>query len=77
MLAYTIAAAVDSGVFASVIVSTDSEETAAIARHYGAEVPFLRPSEFSGRYLSRHRVAGARADGAEAAADAHGTPSAC
>jgi N-acylneuraminate cytidylyltransferase len=48
MLAYSIAAAVDSGVFASVIVSTDSEETAAIARHYGAEVPFLRPSEFSG-----------------------------
>ena len=48
MLAYTIAPAVESGVFASVIVSTDSEETAAIARHYGAEVPFLRPAEFSG-----------------------------
>jgi CMP-N,N'-diacetyllegionaminic acid synthase len=44
MLAYTIAPAVASGVFDAVIVSTDSEETAAIARHYGAEVPFLRPA---------------------------------
>jgi len=43
-LAYTIAPAVESGVFESVIVSTDSEEVADIARHYGAEVPFLRPA---------------------------------
>jgi CMP-N,N'-diacetyllegionaminic acid synthase len=48
MLAYTIAPALDSGVFDSVIVSTDSEEVAAIARHYGAEVPFLRPAEYAG-----------------------------
>jgi CMP-N,N'-diacetyllegionaminic acid synthase len=48
MLAYTIAAAVESGVFASVIVSTDAEDVAAIARHYGAEVPFLRPAAFAG-----------------------------
>jgi CMP-N-acetylneuraminic acid synthetase len=47
-IAYTIAAAVDSGVFGSVIVSTDAEEVAAIARHYGAEVPFLRPAAFAG-----------------------------
>ena len=47
MLAYTIAAAIESGVFGAVIVSTDSEETAAIARHYGAEVPFLRPAPFA------------------------------
>jgi CMP-N,N'-diacetyllegionaminic acid synthase len=47
-VAYTIAPAVESGVFESVIVSTDSEETAAIARHYGAEVPFLRPAPFAG-----------------------------
>jgi CMP-N,N'-diacetyllegionaminic acid synthase len=47
MLAYTIAPAIESGVFDAVIVSTDSEETAAIARHYGAEVPFLRPAEFA------------------------------
>jgi CMP-N,N'-diacetyllegionaminic acid synthase len=44
MIAYTIAAALDSKVFDAVIVSTDSEEIAAIARHYGAEVPFLRPA---------------------------------
>jgi CMP-N,N'-diacetyllegionaminic acid synthase len=48
MLAYTIAAARDSGVFESVIVSTDSEDIASTARQYGAEVPFLRPAAFAG-----------------------------
>jgi len=48
MLAYTIAPAIESGVFDAVIASTDSEETAAVARHYGAEVPFLRPAQFAG-----------------------------
>lgn len=43
LIAYTIAAARASGVFSRVIVSTDSEHYGAIARHYGAEVPFLRP----------------------------------
>jgi N-acylneuraminate cytidylyltransferase len=38
LLAYTIAAARQSGVFADVIVSTDSEEYAEIARRYGAKV---------------------------------------
>jgi CMP-N,N'-diacetyllegionaminic acid synthase len=47
-IAYTIASAVASGVFESVIVSTDSEEIAEIAQHYGAEVPFLRPARFAG-----------------------------
>ena len=47
-IAYTIAPAIESGVFDSVIVSTDSEDVAAIARHYGAEVPFLRPAAFAG-----------------------------
>ena len=47
MLAYTIAPAIDSGIFDSVIVSTDSEEIAAVARHYGAEVPFLRPAKLA------------------------------
>jgi CMP-N-acetylneuraminic acid synthetase len=44
MIAYTIASALESGVFDAVIVSTDAEEVASIARHYGAEVPFLRPA---------------------------------
>ena len=48
VLAYTIAPALESGVFDAVIVSTDSEEIAAVARHYGAEVPFLRPAAFAG-----------------------------
>ncbi len=48
VLAYTIAPALESGVFSSVIVSTDSEEIAEIARHYGAEVPFLRPAALAG-----------------------------
>jgi CMP-N,N'-diacetyllegionaminic acid synthase len=48
LIAYTIAAALDSGIFERVIVSTDSEEFAAVARHYGAEIPFLRPAEFAG-----------------------------
>ena len=47
-IAYTIAPALESGVFQSVIVSTDSEDVAAVARHYGAEVPFLRPAAFAG-----------------------------
>ena len=44
LIAYTIAAAIDSGVFSDVIVSTDSEHYAEIAKHYGAQVPFLRPA---------------------------------
>jgi CMP-N-acetylneuraminic acid synthetase len=48
LMAYAIQSAIDSGVFDSIIVSTDSEELAAIARHYGAEVPFLRPAAFAG-----------------------------
>jgi N-acylneuraminate cytidylyltransferase len=48
VIAYTIAAARESGVFDDVIVSTDAEEYAAIARHYGASVPFRRPAEFAG-----------------------------
>jgi len=48
LIAYTIAAARVSGVFAAVVVSTDSEDYAAIARHYGADVPFLRDSDIAG-----------------------------
>ncbi len=48
LIAYTIAAAAQSGVFRRVIVSTESEEIAEIARAYGAEIPFLRPAEYAG-----------------------------
>lgn len=42
MLAYAIEAAQNSGIFDVVMVSTDSEEIADVARKSGAEVPFLR-----------------------------------
>jgi CMP-N,N'-diacetyllegionaminic acid synthase len=48
MLAYSIYAAIESGVFDAVICATDSEQYAEIARHYGAQVPFLRAAEISG-----------------------------
>ena len=47
LIAYSIAAAHESGVFGATVVSTDSEEIAEIARRYGAVVPGLRPAEMS------------------------------
>ena len=47
LLAYAIETALQSGVFERVVVSTDAEEIAEIARWYGADVPFLRPSEYA------------------------------
>jgi len=48
VIAYTIAAARRSGIFQAIMVSTDSEQYAELARKYGAEAPFLRPAEISG-----------------------------
>ena len=42
LMAYSIEAAKESGLFSEVFVSTDSEHYADIARQYGADVPFLR-----------------------------------
>lgn len=47
LLAYTVEAALNSGVFDCVHVSTDSESYAAVAREYGADVPFLRDAELA------------------------------
>lgn len=47
MLAYSICAARASGVFSAVVLCTDSAHYADIGRHYGAEVPFLRPAGIS------------------------------
>ena len=47
LLAYAIETALQSGAFERVVVSTDSEEIADVARWYGAEVPFLRPPEYA------------------------------
>jgi len=48
LMAYSIAAAKLSKLINRVIVTTDSEEFAEIAKSYGAEAPFLRPKEISG-----------------------------
>lgn len=48
MLSYSIEHALKSNYINRVIVSTDSEEYAAIGRTYGAEVPFIRPTEYAG-----------------------------
>lgn len=42
IIAYSIQAALESNIFDEVMVSTDSEEIADIAREYGAKVPFMR-----------------------------------
>jgi CMP-N,N'-diacetyllegionaminic acid synthase len=47
LIAYSVAGAQDAGIFGAIVVSTDSEEIAEIARRYGAEVPGLRPAEMS------------------------------
>lgn len=48
LIAYSIAAVTLAKQVQRVIVSTDSEEIAEIARRFGAEVPFLRPAELAG-----------------------------
>ena len=47
MIAWSIQAAQDAGIFDRIVVSTDDAEIAAVAREYGADVPFLRPAELS------------------------------
>lgn len=47
LMAYSIEAAVQSGLFHNIHVSTDSQQYAEIARQYGADVPFLRNEELS------------------------------
>ena len=47
MIAWSINTALESGAFDNVIVSTDDDEIADVARSYGAEVPFRRPPELS------------------------------
>lgn len=47
MIAWSITAALESGLFEHVIVSTDDPEIRAIAQQWGATVPFVRPAELS------------------------------
>ena len=52
MIAYSIEAALGSGIFDEVMVSTDSREIADVAEEYGASVPFLRSAKTSGDYAT-------------------------
>ncbi len=47
LLAYAIETARQSEVFDRIVVSTDNEQIAQVARWYGADVPFLRPDEYA------------------------------
>ena len=47
LIAWTIKAALESGVMSDVVVSTDSVEIAKVAQEAGASVPFLRPAHLS------------------------------
>lgn len=52
IIAYSIEAALESGCFHEIMVSTDSEEIAEVARQYGASVPFLRSNETSNDFAT-------------------------
>lgn len=56
ILAYSIEAAIASGAFDTVMVSTDDEEIAKIAKEYGAEVPFMRSEENANDFSSTKDV---------------------
>ena len=52
MISYAITAAKESGLFRYIVVSTDDDEIAKVAREWGADVPFLRPSELANDYTA-------------------------
>jgi N-acylneuraminate cytidylyltransferase len=47
IIAYSIEAALETGLFDRVVVSTDDQEIARVAETYGAEIPFFRPQEIA------------------------------
>lgn len=56
ILAYSVEAAINSGLFDRVMVSTDDKEIAETARRYGAEVPFERSRETAGDFATTNEV---------------------
>ncbi len=56
IIAYSIEAALKSGIFDEVMVSTDDKEIAEVSREYGANVPFLRSEETSNDYAGTEDV---------------------
>lgn len=56
IMAYSIEAALKSDLFDEVMVSTDDEEIVAVAKQYGANVPFLRSEETANDYAGLNEV---------------------
>ncbi|MEZ0328317.1 MAG: pseudaminic acid cytidylyltransferase [Dissulfuribacterales bacterium] len=56
MIAWSIRAACETGLFERIIVSTDSEEIAKIAQEYGAQCPFIRPKELADDFTGTNAV---------------------
>ena len=56
IIAYSIEVALGSKLFEKVVVTTDNEQIAEVAREYGAEVPFIRPSELSDDFTGTRDV---------------------
>lgn len=56
MISRSIEAALESGCFDRVVVSTDDTEIAEVARQYGAEIPFMRPAELSDDFTGTQPV---------------------
>ncbi|MDM7860152.1 pseudaminic acid cytidylyltransferase [Alteromonas sp. ASW11-36] len=74
MIAYSIEAAEQTQLFDDIVVSTDDEEIAHIAKSYGASVPFMRPAtlsdDFTGtRAVTNHAI--------QAYSESHGRPDFC
>lgn len=68
MISFAIRAALESGLFERVVVSTDDPEIAAIARQEGAQVPFTRPASLSDDFtptvpVIQHTISACRDDG--------------
>lgn len=73
IIGYSIECALQSGLFDRVLVSTDDDRIAQVARSFGAEVPFTRPAELSGDYADTtsvvaHAVKFLQAEGADLSA---------
>ena len=58
IITYSIKAALDSGIFDEVMVSTDDEEIAGIAKQAGAKVPFMRSADAANDYATTTDVIG-------------------
>ncbi len=56
IIAYSIEAALQCGLFDEVMVSTDDEEIAEVAKKYGAKVPFMRSAETANDYATMENV---------------------